>query len=137
MTTQQLTVLVRRNDRRYMALCADGTLALVWERAVVQFCPNELERVVRLLECWASDLEQTWASDDLLTICRDAGGAMQLWLDGVGLYLTGDDLLVLASLVQIAMLRLQESSPHVLAARSHTEAFYALHLPPDTRVWHN
>jgi hypothetical protein len=84
---------------RYLAHCEHGTLHLRWRRSTLQLTQPEFDNVARFLAMWRENESTATALDSCVSLFRDSSGMIQLWVVGVGLYLTRDDLLLLIELI--------------------------------------
>ena len=96
---QRLTLLAQRDSVRYIAQCEHGTLHLRWRRSALQLTEDEFAAVARFLGRWSEHEHSATAADSCISLFRDSSGMIQLWIVGVGLYLTHDDLLLLIELI--------------------------------------
>jgi hypothetical protein len=96
---QRLTLLAQRDAMRYLAHCEHGTLHLRWRRSTLQLTRQEFNGMARFLAMWRENQSAATASDSCTSLFRDSSGMIQLWIVGVGLYLTCDDLLLLIELI--------------------------------------
>jgi hypothetical protein len=95
----QLTLLAQRDAMRYLAHCEHGTLHLRWRRSTLQLTSQEFNAMAQFLALWRENERAATASDSCVSLFRDSSGMIQLWIVGVGLYLTHDDLLLLIELI--------------------------------------
>lgn len=109
---QHLTVLVKSSDQRYIAQCEHGTVHLVWHHAVLQVRAGDFVRLANFLNTWTAYGAES-ACDAVFRLHQSDSGAAQLWIGGIGLYLTPFDLLALNDMAQAATTQLTASAAPV------------------------
>jgi hypothetical protein len=118
---------------RHLTHCEHGTLHLRWRRSTVQLTPLEFNSLAQFLAKWRENESTAATSDNCASLFRDSSGMIQLWVVGVGLYLTRDDLLLLIELIdEVAQ------QPNALSFRpsgagqlAHAGPYRQLRVAPD------
>jgi len=130
---QRLTLLAQRDAMRYLAYCEHGTLHLRWRRSTLQLTRLEFNAMAQFLEVWQENEHPPTTSDSCVSLFCDSSGMIQLWIVGVGLYLTRDDLLLLIELIDEVT-----QQPHTLSFETasaghlaHTGHYRELRVEPD------
>lgn len=91
---------------RYIAQCEHGTLFLNWYRAKVHASEEEFIALANFIVT-AADENKGEARSEFGYLRCDKRGYYQVWLLGMGLYLTADDFLLLVALMRRAGDKLQ------------------------------
>lgn len=136
---QRMTPLVKRSDTRYIAQCEHGTIFLVWHRLALQMRPEEFARTAQIIERWCTDEDQPMIGDSFIRIFEQSSGHAQLWIGGVGLYLSPCDVLDLISLMRTAgqQLAAAQTTEPATDAGWHAAAYRELHVVPAQTVFDN
>jgi hypothetical protein len=111
----QLSPIARASARRMVAMSASGALYLVWDNAFVQLPNFDLPHLAGLLDGWEHEEDPAGMRRGYYRVSHSADGALMLWLNGVALALSRDDLRVLSGLLRTAGCSL-EQLPESLAA---------------------
>lgn len=105
-----LQQIAYRGNQRTVTVCEDGLLALRWQRSIVFLHPHELIHAYRTLRHWTQQPERPFYGGRYVNCFCDSSEAVQLWMYGVGFYLTGCDFVALVDLLQVTVERLSKEN---------------------------
>ncbi|NOK62401.1 MAG: hypothetical protein GFH27_549293n135 [Chloroflexi bacterium AL-W] len=105
-----LRQIAYRGNQRTVTVCEDGLLALRWQRSIVFLHPHELIHAYRTLRHWTQQSGRPFCGGRSVNCFCDSSGAVQLWMYGVGFYLTGGDFVALVDLLQTTVDMLSEEN---------------------------
>ena len=105
-----LRQIAYRGNQRTVTICEDGLLALRWQRSIVFLHPHELIHAYRTLCHWTEQPRRPFYGSRYVNCFCDSTGTVQLWMYGVGFYLTGGDFAALLDLLQTTVEKLSEEN---------------------------
>lgn len=115
---RHLTYLVREAPCRYVARCEHGRLFLAWGRATLRINADALPATARFLRgAGAQATRDRYYQDGDHYALEVHQGYLQVWLAGVGFYLSRADIERMLTMVEAAVEALAEPAPAV-AGRS-------------------
>jgi hypothetical protein len=97
-----LATIVGATPDRLIGLAADGMLRLVWDTAVLRLPAYDLPHLAAVLDAWHMEEEPPGLRRGYYRLLHSPDGGVQLWLCGIGLLLSREDLRVLTALVVAA-----------------------------------
>ncbi len=97
----QLTPIARITAQRFIGLCADGSLRLVWGDAVFRIPPYELQHLAAVLDAWEHEEEPPGLRRGYYRLIHGPDGEIQLWMNNAALCLSRAELRLLAGLVRL------------------------------------
>lgn len=98
----ELTTVATAAPGRLIGLAPDGALRLVWGDAAIRLPAYDLPHLGAVIDAWCADEEPPGLRRGYYRLCHGPDGGVQLWLNGVGLLLSREDLRVLGALVEAA-----------------------------------
>jgi hypothetical protein len=98
----ELATIVKAAPDRLIGLAPDGTTRLVWDMATLRIPAHDLPHLAAVLDAWCSEEEPPFLRRGYYRLAHSPDGGVQLWLSGVGLLLSREDLRVLMALVSAA-----------------------------------
>ncbi|NTU78859.1 MAG: hypothetical protein HGA45_05555 [Chloroflexales bacterium] len=98
----ELATIVKAAPDRLIGLAPDGTPRLVWDTATLRVPAYDLPHLAAVLDAWCVEEEPPGLRRGYYRLVHGPDGGVQLWLRGVGLLLSREDLRVLTSLVAAA-----------------------------------
>jgi hypothetical protein len=128
---QHFTLMAKSSDHRYLLQCEHGTLHLIWHHAAMQFPLHDFLRLARFLDTW-TDNGTTTVCDGFIRLYQSETGNVQLWLSGVGVYLTPFDMLSLTDMAQTAAARIAgiEQAPTLRCQSLTMDLYRVLEVAP-------
>lgn len=97
-----LATIVSAAPGRLIGLASDGTPRLVWDTATLRIPTYDLPHLAAILDAWCADEEPPGVRRGYYRLLHGPDGGVQLWLRGIGLLLSREDLRVLTTLVSAA-----------------------------------
>lgn len=106
---QQLTYLVYRGQRRFIAICEHGTFHVAWQRATLHANHDEFQTIAGFLER-AETVAQPgqYYAGHCHAMTLDAQGYYQVWLWGMGFYFAPGDFKQFVAMVVEAQMALDD-----------------------------
>jgi hypothetical protein len=98
----QLSPITSASAHRLIAACPSGTLYLVWDNAILRIPPFDLGHLAAVLDAWGREEEPPVLRRGYYRVAHTADGALMLWINGVALGLSRNDLRTLLTLLQSA-----------------------------------
>ena len=99
---QQITVLARYNDYRFISCCEHRTIHLIWERSSIRIHASDFDHMAEIMSIARTNPDQSVIRLGLLCLMQNAEGYAQLWMGGAGLHLSPQDFSIFADLVRTA-----------------------------------
>jgi hypothetical protein len=97
----QHTPIARITSQRFIGVCADGSLRLVWGDAVFRIPPYELQHLANVLDAWEHEEELPGLRRGYYRLVHGPDGDIQLWMNNAALCLSREELRMLTSLVRL------------------------------------
>lgn len=114
---QQLTYLVYRSQRRFVAICEHGTFHVAWQRATLHANHEEFQTIASFLEQAESVAEPgQYYTCHCHALTLDAQGYYQVWLWGMGFYFAPGDFRQFVHMISEAQIALEDG--YVVASRA-------------------
>jgi hypothetical protein len=102
----ELATIAKAGPDRLIGLAPDGTPRLIWDTATLRIPAHDLPHLEAALNTWCEDEEPPALRRGYYRLMHAPEGGVQLWLRGVGLLLSREDLRVLSALVRTAVVEL-------------------------------
>lgn len=108
---RHLTYLVREAPCRYVARCEHGRLFLAWGRATLRLNPDDLPAIARFLRGARTEATRDrYYQDGEHYALEVHQGYLQIWLAGVGFYLSRADVERMLTMVEATVQALADAS---------------------------
>lgn len=133
---QHLTLLLKQDQRCYVAQCEHGTIHLVWRRTALQFHLSEFLRIARTLECWSTSDEPHIMDDSCVRLFQQPSGWIQLWLCGVGLNIAPLEVHTLIVMMCAAVLQLHRAQAQAVSQLPQLATYQPIQAIPNG-TWSN
>lgn len=101
-----LAMLAMYDTRRFIALCQEGTIHLVWRQQTLRLRPCFFLRLAGVLDGFIS-AEQPTLETDFLAVFWSKTGSVNLWVLNMGLALSASEFDVLLDLIRSAQQQLR------------------------------
>lgn len=95
----ELAPIVTATPDRLIGVDRAGMPHLVWDLAIVRLPAHDLPHLAAVLDAWCSDEDPPGLRRGYYRLLHSPEGGVQLWLHGIGLLLSREDLRVLLHLV--------------------------------------
>lgn len=103
---EQLTILAKSSDYRYIGLCEHGTIHLFWHHSTLYLSVEEFERFVQFVSR-GINAGRARRCEGRYHLALTANRYYQLWIGNAGLLLSAVDWLIFVDLGQVALRQLQ------------------------------
>lgn len=98
----ELATIARVAPGRLIGLAPDGAARLVWDTASLRIPTYDLPHLAAVLETWCIEEDPPGLRRGYYRLVRAPDGGLQLWLHGIGLQLSREEVRMLTSLVAMA-----------------------------------